>query len=125
MHTDCAGYCNSVSGQCDIKVLTVAGDCTADPQHSCGDGLDPVIDSRGKCTCQSKNKGSHRPKPDEKSRRSIRLAEALCPRSHTVCHVGSKNGFECVDTQVRRRLPRSLFVSPSMLTLLRNWLSTD
>ncbi|BGP57334.1 hypothetical protein JCM8202_002711 [Rhodotorula sphaerocarpa] len=94
-----SGYCNSVSGQCDIKVLTVAGDCTADPQHSCGDGLDPVIDSRGKCTCQSKNKGSHRPKPDEKSRRSIRLAEALCPRSHTVCHVGSKDGFECVDTQ--------------------------
>ncbi|GAA5868388.1 hypothetical protein JCM3774_003277 [Rhodotorula dairenensis] len=93
-HNCKSGYCNSKTGSCGTKCTTVGCDCTSDPKHACGEGLIPVTDAWGKCTCQPCNPVSQR----ARTRRNLQLFDQFCPKGLTACTIGGSKGFECVDT---------------------------
>lgn len=106
------GYCNSKTGACANKCMTAGCDCTSDPDHACGEGLKPVVNSWGKCSCRAieatRLQARTLPLPPSASaharaRRNLQLFDQFCPSAFTACNIGGTKGYECVDTRVRLR----------------------
>ncbi|KWU42135.1 hypothetical protein RHOSPDRAFT_21780 [Rhodotorula sp. JG-1b] len=101
-----SGYCNSKTGACANKCMTAGCDCTSDPDHACGEGLKPVVNSWGKCSCraieatrlQARTLPMISASSRARARRNLQLFDQFCPAAFTACNIGGTKGYECVDT---------------------------
>ncbi|TNY18036.1 antifreeze glycopeptide AFGP poly protein [Rhodotorula diobovata] len=99
------GFCSlAAGGLCVDYVTEVGGDCSQDPDYSCGS--DAESGASLECDLETlKCKVHHEPTGYRaRARRAAALGKAAlfkrraCPLSHTACAIGGAKGFECIDT---------------------------
>lgn len=92
-------YCGFNSAVCSLRVTTIGGDCSADPDFACGttaDGQSLFCTGNGGTTCALAASPSGR----ARARRNTRFFKRnACPASHTACAIDGNAGFECIDTR--------------------------